>query len=243
LVGTDFVICCFLEFFISIAGNSLFVVAYQAMARRLGMAKQGVRILGADCPCIVSGDGDEPTHSVDLRVKVGQVYGIVECKYSRYDLVSACLAAQGSLSWMKKAASNPGFFVLGGRKCRMNVQAVGTLGVSLSGWRLWLGGLNSKTAVVKCNGDIPIHLNGTQPMKKVYASGCAKRKIAGKQAQKVESTWRKSVKGMQLKAKNMSVYHSSKKGQKARKRAEASRGRRQLNVRVMTFTLLLLLLW
>jgi hypothetical protein len=222
----------FLEFFISIGGNSLFVVAYQAMARRLGMAKQDVRILGADCPCVVSGDGDEPNHSAYLRVKAGQVYGIVECKHSRYDLDSACLAAQGSLSWMKKAASNPGFFVLGDRKCRMNVQAVGTLGVSLSGWRLWLGGLKSKTAVVKCNGDIPIHLDGTQPMKKVYESGCAKRKTAGKQAQEIESTWRKSEKGMQLKARNMSVCHSLKKGQEARKRAEASRGRRQLNVRI-----------
>ena len=121
----------------------LLVVADQTMARILGMAKQDVRILGADCPCIASGDGDEPTHSVDLRMKASKVYGTVECKYSRHDLDSACLAAQGSLSWMKKAASNPGFFVLGGRKYRINVQAIGTLGVSLSGWRLWLGGLKS----------------------------------------------------------------------------------------------------
>ena len=101
-----------------------------AVARqvRAGMEAAGVRILGADCPCVVSATGEKPTRSVDLRVKVGDLYGVVEVKWSRSDLDAACRSAGKSVSWMKKAVAAPGHFLMGGRKYPIQGQLVGTLG-------------------------------------------------------------------------------------------------------------------
>lgn len=101
---------------------------------RAEMASEGVRILGADCPCIL--EGDRPQRSVDLRIKVDDLYGAVELKFSRRNLDTACRNANSA--WLLKAAKLPGSFLMGGRKYKMNLQVVGALGVSLSGWRLEL---------------------------------------------------------------------------------------------------------
>ena len=128
----------------------------------MGLSGQGVEVLGADCPCLLSGEEETPSHSVDLRVRIGKVYGIVELKWSRHDLESACQAAKQSLSWMRSAATNPGFFLLGGRRYKMKINAVGTLGVSLTSWRLHLDVLGPRGRVIVASGELPGNLVSTR---------------------------------------------------------------------------------
>lgn len=122
---------------------------------RSGMAAHGIEVLGADCPCLLSEEQPSPKHSVDLRIRVGDVYAIVELKWSRYDLESACQSAKQSLPWMISAATKPGFFLLGGRRYKMKINAVGTVGVSLTCWRLHLDVLGTKKRVIDASGDSP----------------------------------------------------------------------------------------
>ena len=93
------------------------------IARRVrsGMASEGVRILGADCPCFLK--DNRPTRSVDLRIKLAGICGAVELKFSRRSLDTACRNANSS--WLLEAAKLPGSFLMGGRKYKMNLQVVG----------------------------------------------------------------------------------------------------------------------
>ena len=157
-----------------------------AIARqvRSGMEAAGISILGADCPCIVSASGDTPNRSVELRVRAGHRYGAVEIKWSRYDLDAACKSAEQSLPWMTKAALAPGSFVMSGRKYPMRLQTVGTLGVTMSRWRLSLKFVQTGAAAKTAAGDINIVWSGgAAKRKKKWESGASNRKKAGARRQ------------------------------------------------------------
>ena len=196
-----------------------------AVARqvRAGMEAAGVRILGADCPCVVSATGEKPTRSVDLRVKVGDLYGVVEVKWSRSDLDAACRSAGKSVSWMKKAVAAPGHFLMGGRKYPIQGQLVGTLGVATFGWRLELQSAKTGAIAKRAKGEVTILFFGATKRKRRYPSGASKRKKSGAKAKQKEKQWRKSGKGKALKLKVMAAYWASAKGKAARKRAALKR--------------------
>ena len=174
---------------------------------RSGMGSKGVRILGADCPCFLV--GDRPTRSVDLRIKVGDVYGAVELKFSRFNVDTAMRNAK--FDWLLSAARLPGFFFMGGRRYKMNLQAVGCLGVSLSRWRLELTKVNAGRRFFTASGEL-------REEKRRYASGAAKRARSERLKQR-EKAWRKGPTGKRLKLKNMATYWKTPKGRAARKRA------------------------
>lgn len=186
---------------------------------RCGMGAAGIQILGADCPCLMSAASTGLMRSVDLRVKVGALHGILEIKFSRSSLDAACKSAESSLPWMFRAARAPGYFLMNGRKYPMRLQLVGTLGVSCTGWRLCLQSIKTGVVAKRAQGEIDLVWHGAVKRKQKYQSGAAKRRKGGAAAKKTERVWRKSAKGKALKLKNMAEYWKSAKGKAARKRA------------------------
>ena len=107
-------------------------------------------------------------------------------------------------------------FFDGGRKYKMNLQVVGALGVSLSGWRLELTRVSIGRAFKTLAGDWGSARSGGA--RKRHASGATKRERS-EAAKAVEKAWRKSPNGRRLKLKNMAAHWASPKGKAARQRA------------------------